>query len=123
MVERLYKQKLNHATSIATLQAQSVAETSENLPIRDLSDLYADRQSAELLSDIETAKEKSHVFELAWKGNLLPESRKAGGGDLARSIVEYEELEELMGRIMSYAGLLYADAIKSIDPEEVESRQ
>ncbi len=118
MVERLYKQKLNHATSIATPQVQSMPETSENLPIWDLSDLYADRQCAELLADIETAKDKSLVFELAWKGNLLPESQKSGGGDLARSIVEYEVLEELMGRIMSYAGLLYAE--DSSNPENAK---
>jgi oligoendopeptidase F len=36
MVERLYKHKLNHATSIATFQAQVVPEASENLPIWDL---------------------------------------------------------------------------------------
>ena len=70
MVDSLYKQKLNHATSIATSVSTPVSDSSGNLPVWDLSDLYADRQSPDLHKDIEAAKAKSLAFEAEWKGNL-----------------------------------------------------
>ncbi len=118
MLDRLYKHKLNHATAIATSAPAIMPESSENLPIWDLSDLYADRNSAELSADIATAKAKSLAFEAQWKGMLTAESHKVGGADLAKSIIEYEALEDLMGRIMSYAGLLYAE--DSANPENAK---
>jgi oligoendopeptidase F len=97
---------------------QNTAESGENLPVWDLSDLYGDRESAELKQDIETAKVNSLGFEAKWKGKLTGESQSAGGGGLAQSIIEYEALEDLMGRIMSYAGLLYAE--DSTNPENAK---
>ena len=118
MVDRLYKHKLNHAMSIATSELSSMPESSENLPIWDLSDLYADRNSASLGADVSSAKANALAFEADWKGKLTAESLKPGGGELANSIVSYEALEELMGRVMSYAGLLYAE--DSANPENAK---
>ena len=55
-----------------------------------------------------SSENKALAFEANWKGKLIAESATAGGGTLASSISDYEEIEDLMGRIMSYVGLLYA---------------
>ncbi len=47
------------------------------------------------------------VFENRWKGKLAEEASRPNGGDFADAIREFEALDELMGRIGSYAGLHY----------------
>jgi hypothetical protein len=51
------------------------------------------------------ARSGAKDFETRWKGGL--EQAAATVGDTGRGIEAYEELEELMGRIISYAGLTY----------------
>src|SRR5204863_3441469 len=74
------------------------------MPEWDLSDLYPGRDSPELQRDL---------AELAAKATAFRErcaSRLAGfsGAELGAAIAEYEKLQEIIGRIISYAELLRA---------------
>jgi oligoendopeptidase F len=90
-----------HAPSAA---AQAAAR-SERLPEWNLADLYSGLNAPELKRDLTRVAEDATAFEKHWKGRLADEAR-AGG--LGKALGDYEALEDLMGRIGSYAGLLYA---------------
>jgi len=78
------------------------------LPEWNLGDLYPSTESSELKADLKKADEIAVEFETRWKGNLAAEAAKPKGGDFAQSILEFEALEELIGKIVSFAGLVYA---------------
>ncbi|MEM8649547.1 MAG: M3 family oligoendopeptidase [Pseudomonadota bacterium] len=78
-----------------------------NLPEWNLKDLYPDMNSKEFVADITSCKSDAEQFEEKY-ATRLEEVLKNNPRDLALAISEYEEIEERMGRIMSYAGLLYA---------------
>ena len=80
----------------------------EGLPEWNLADLYAGPDDPRLKSDIETSASRAAAFEHAWKGRLGAAARKTGANGLGAAVVEYEKLDDLMGRIGSFAGLLYA---------------
>ncbi|MGI9401739.1 MAG: M3 family oligoendopeptidase [Rhizobiaceae bacterium] len=77
------------------------------LPEWNLDDLYPGPDSAEFAADKKRCLEDAQAFEGRIKGNL-PKLLESGGGDLADAISEYEKIGEIMGRLMSYAGLAYA---------------
>jgi len=79
-----------------------------DLPEWNLGDLYPSMDAPELGADMEKASRDAVAFEERWKGKLAAEAAKPNGGELAEAITAYEALEELMGRIFSYAGLLYS---------------
>ncbi len=81
-----------------------------DLPAWDLSDLYAAPDSPALAADLDGAEASSRRFELDFSGKLahLPGSR------LAQAIGEYERIDEVLGRVMSYAQLLFSG--DSTDP-------
>src|SRR5690242_2129391 len=74
------------------------------LPEWDLADLYPGRDSPELRHDLEALAADSVSFRKRYEGHLaaLP------GGGLGAAVAEYERLQEIAGRIMSYADLLRA---------------
>ncbi|MEP7454341.1 M3 family oligoendopeptidase [Phyllobacterium sp. SB3] len=78
------------------------------LPEWNLADLYPSTESSELKADLQLAGERAIAFEERWKGTLAAEVAKPKGGNFAESIKEYEGLDDLMGKIGSYAGLVYA---------------
>lgn len=78
------------------------------LPEWNLADLYPSTESSELKADLKKADELAVEFEKRWKGNLAAEAAKPKGGEFAQSIQEFEALEELIGKIVSFAGLVYA---------------
>ena len=71
------------------------------LPAWDLSDLYPAPDSPMLEADFKRAEEAAIAFAAAYKGNL-------GSADLPAAIAEYERIQEILGRIGSYSGLLFA---------------
>ncbi|WP_201400805.1 M3 family oligoendopeptidase [Kaistia sp. 32K] len=75
------------------------------LPEWNLADLYPGMESPQLLADLARANTDSLAFEAAYKGKL--ESLARDGG-LVAAIRAYEALDELLGRIISYAGLVYS---------------
>lgn len=78
------------------------------LPEWNLADLYAGMDAPELARDLDRIAADAASFESAWKGRLEAAARAPASGDLGRALRDYEAIEELMGRIGSYAGLLYA---------------
>ncbi|MEP9399434.1 M3 family oligoendopeptidase [Mesorhizobium sp. KR2-14] len=79
-----------------------------NLPEWDLSDLYASMDAPELKRDLAKAAEDAVAFETRWKGTLAAEAQKGSEGKLGEALRSYEAIEELIGRIASFAGLVYA---------------
>jgi oligoendopeptidase F len=79
-----------------------------DLPEWNLADLYSGMDAPELQSDVKRAGDEAIAFEQQWKGKLSEEARKGTFGKLGEALKQYEALEELIGRIMSYAGLIYA---------------
>jgi oligoendopeptidase F len=71
------------------------------LPAWDLSDLYPGIDSPELEADFARAEAAATAFETAYRGKLAQ-------ADLPAAIAEYERIHEILGRIGSYAGLLFA---------------
>jgi oligoendopeptidase F len=82
-----------------------------NLPEWDLSDLYPSTQSAELKGDIQTAGADAKAFAANYQGKL----GDLEAAEFLKAIQEYETLEEMLCRIMSYAYLVYAGDMS--DPE------
>ena len=71
------------------------------LPAWDLSDLYPAPDSPALEADFKRAKDAAVAFAAAYQGKLA-------GADLPVAIAEYERIHEILGRIGSYSGLLFA---------------
>ncbi|MCG8494171.1 MAG: M3 family oligoendopeptidase [Sneathiellales bacterium] len=82
-----------------------------DLPEWDLSDLYPSRTSSELKEDLENSAEAAKEFASKYKTRL----DELSATELAGSIHAYEEMQEVLGRIMSYAYLVYAGDMA--DPE------
>lgn len=78
-----------------------------DLPEWQLGDLYAGMDAPELQSDIERATRQCEAFEKTWKGKLESAAGMTGDKGLGAALKHYETLEELLGRIVSFAGLTY----------------
>ena len=79
------------------------------LPEWNLDDLYTSPDAADLASDLMRVTDDSQAFEKRYKEKLTDLMAKPDGGALlAAAIKEYEVLEDLAGRIYSYASLRYA---------------
>jgi oligoendopeptidase F len=78
--------------------------TAGDLPSWDLRDLYPAPDSPELASDLERALAEARAFEAGHAGRLAALS----GAALGAAIGEYERIEEVLGRVMSYAQLLFS---------------
>jgi oligoendopeptidase F len=84
--------------------ARADAEALGPLPEWDLSDLYPGRDSAELKRDLEHSEREAAAFGQQYEGKLGTLSGAALGG----AIAAYERLQDTLGRVMSYASLVYA---------------
>ena len=94
----------------------SAAKTLGSLPEWNLADLYPSIDSPQVKSDLEAAEAECVSFENAYKGQL--EKLATGpnpGAALAAPVKRYEALEDVLGRVISYAGLLYSG--NSTDPK------
>lgn len=77
------------------------------MPEWDLSDLYAGPDSKELKSDLEEIDKEAGSFQERYQG-ALGDLAKKGGAELVASVRAFEGMSDQLGRIGSYAGLLYA---------------
>ncbi|MDR7222025.1 M3 family oligoendopeptidase [Aminobacter aminovorans] len=91
----------------ATASAGSAAGLGD-LPEWNLADLYSGMDAPELVRDLEKASADAVAFEARWKGALAIEAERGAAGKLGEAMRTYEALEELVGRVVSYAGLVYA---------------
>jgi oligoendopeptidase F len=92
------------AAKPAATPAATPAETVDSLPQWDLGDLYPGMDSPELRQDLETAQRESAEFRRQYEGTLAA----LDGDALAKAVRAYERHQERLGRIMSYAQLVYA---------------
>ena len=74
------------------------------LPSWDLSDLYPAPDSSAVRADFDDAERAARSFEQTNAGKLASMT----GAALAEAIAEYERIEERLGRLMSYAQLLFS---------------
>jgi oligoendopeptidase F len=79
------------------------------LPQWRLEHLYAGIDAPEFSSDMKRVAESAKVFAANYRGALAGIlARPDGGAELCRIVREYEALQDLLGRLMSYASLLHA---------------
>jgi oligoendopeptidase F len=79
------------------------------LPEWNLDDLYPGMDSPQLKADLAKSETESVSFETRFKGKLGElAARLDAGRKLAEAVIAFEKLEELLGRIISYAGLIHA---------------
>ena len=87
----------------------SVADGLGALPQWRLDDLYQGMDSPRFAADLERAGREAKAFAERWRGRLAGIAADAGAGaTLAEAVTGYEALQDLSGRVMSYASLLYA---------------
>src|ERR1700685_3883937 len=80
------------------------AMNAQSIPTWDLSDLYPAPDSATLQADLAEADKAAREFKDSYTGKLAV----SPGSELAAAIKEYERIEEILGRVMSYAQLLFS---------------
>jgi oligoendopeptidase F len=79
------------------------------LPEWDLSDLYPGIDSPQLKRDLEQADSDCATFEQEFKGRLAGLASGEGAGRaLAAAVKRYEAIDDRLGRLISYASLVYA---------------
>jgi len=85
------------------------------LPEWNLSDLYSGIDAPEVGHDLEKMDCECVGFETEYKGKLADRTAQDGGGKwLAEAVRRYEVIDDLAGRLGSYAGLVHAG--DSLDP-------
>ncbi len=85
------------------------------LPEWNLADLYAGIDAPEIGRDLDRMDSECVAFETEYKGKLSDETAKEGGGGwLAEAVRRYEAIDDLAGRLGSYAQLVHAG--DSLDP-------
>ena len=85
------------------------------LPEWNLSDLYSGLDDPAIKADLDRADADCAAFEIAYKGKLADMAASPeGGATLAAAVKSYEAIDDLMGRLGSYAGLLHAG--DTLDP-------
>ena len=85
------------------------------LPEWNLNDLYSGLDDPTIARDLDRADRECVDFENAYKGKLGDLARSAeAGAALAEAVRRYEAIDDLMGRLGSYAGLLHAG--NTVDP-------
>jgi oligoendopeptidase F len=85
------------------------------LPEWNLNDLYSGLDDPAIKRDLDRVDAQCVEFETAYKGKLAEiAGGTAGGAALAAAVRRYEAIDDLMGRLGSYAGLVHAG--DTIDP-------
>ena len=85
------------------------------LPEWNLADLYSGIDAPEITRDLAKMDSECVAFEADYKGKLAEHVVQADGGKwLAKAVKRYEAIDDLAGRLGSYAGLAHAG--DSVDP-------
>ncbi len=82
----------------------ATAAATGDLPSWDLSDLYGGMDAPEIERDLKAAAAEAEALERTAKGKLAD----LDGDALAEVIRRYEQLDEVLGRLLSYGSLLHA---------------
>ncbi|MEQ8227142.1 MAG: M3 family oligoendopeptidase [Rhodospirillales bacterium] len=85
--------------------AAAATAPSDDLPRWNLADLYQGTDDPAIETDLAWAGDAAKAFSDAYKGRLADLS----GDGLGKAVAEYEAIGERLGRIMSFAGLKFAE--------------
>jgi len=86
------------------------------LPEWNLADLYPSIRAPEVTRDLDRLDADCIAFEQTYKGKLAEQTAAEGGGAwLAEAVRRYEAIDDLAGRLISFAGLVHAG--DSVDPD------
>ena len=88
-----------------------------SLPEWNLADLYSGLDDPAIKRDLDRADAECIAFEDAYKGKLA-DMAKSGSAALAEAVRRYEAIDDLAGRLGSYAGLLHAG--NTVDPQRTK---
>ena len=96
---------------LKTSSRQKLMKTSKlgALPEWNLNDLYPSLDSPEIKRDLEQADRDCAAFEQDFKGHLAAMAAREGAGRaLVEAVKRYEVIDDRLGRLVSYASLVYA---------------
>lgn len=82
----------------------AAASTLGDLPVWDLSDLYASPDAPTVKADFDASAKSAEAFALKYQGKLASLS----GAELGAAIAAYEKIDEVLSRLGSFAQLVYA---------------
>jgi oligoendopeptidase F len=93
----------------AAAKAADLGQILGPLPEWDLSDLYAGLDDPRFSTDLTRAEEECRQFRESYAGRIagLAEGADASAR-LAEAVAAYERIEDLLGKLMSFAGLTYS---------------
>ena len=102
--------------SAAILRMSDLAQASSKqqadlglLPEWNLADLYQGLEAPEFKADLEKATHAAKDFAADYQGKLVALlDRPDANQELHRAIARYEAIDDVLGRIISYAGLVYS---------------
>jgi oligoendopeptidase F len=95
-------------------KSKAAGRTSK-LPEWNLADLYSGIDAPEVARDLQQMDSECVAFETDYKGKLAEHAARDDGGQwLAEAIKRYEAIDDLAGRLGSFAGLVHAG--DSLDP-------
>lgn len=95
--------------------APKIANKAGKLPEWNLADLYSGIDAPEVARDLAKMDADCVAFETDYKGKLAEfTARDDGGRWLSEAVRRYEAIDDLAGRLGSYAGLVHAG--DSVDP-------
>ncbi|MCS3729307.1 M3 family oligoendopeptidase [Bradyrhizobium betae] len=107
--------KKSAAKAKSSKSAKPVSKTGK-LPEWNLADLYSGIDAPEVVRDLEKMDADCVAFETDYKGKLATGTANEDGGKwLAGAVRRYEAIDDLAGRLGSYAGLVHAG--DSVDPK------
>ena len=97
-------------TALDASAATPAADTKEPdlgaMPEWDLTALYAGMGAPEVSADLQKARADAVHIKTTYQGKLA--TLAVDGGNLSEAVKAYEQLSDLIGKLGSYAGLLYA---------------
>ncbi|EGP09946.1 oligoendopeptidase F [Bradyrhizobiaceae bacterium SG-6C] len=99
----------------AKASAKKAAPKAGRLPEWNLADLYPAIDAPEVARDLDKLDADCIAFENAYKGKIAERVAQSDGGEwLAEAIRSYEAIDDLAGRLASFAGLAHAG--NTVDP-------
>src|SRR6478735_1482406 len=109
------KAKPSVKSSPAKASSPKPSSKTGKLPEWNLADLYPGIDAPEVARDLETMDADCAAFETDYKGKLATGTANEDGGKwLAEAVRRYEAIDDLAGRLGSFAGLVHAG--DSVDP-------
>jgi oligoendopeptidase F len=104
------------AKSSAKSSPAKTASKTVKLPEWNLADLYSGIDAPEVTRDLDKMDADCVAFETDYKGKLATGTANENGGKwLAEAVRRYEAIDDLAGRLGSFAGLAHAG--DSVDPK------